>query len=159
MILYYKNDIELQAVPESFVIGVPSLERLVQDETAASRGERHEPGMLSKVVWVSAAAFLPLIFAPAEPPPGDYTFKFKHDGRERQLHHHVPKDTLTNPWPVVLNSMAEAAVRRPGLFAHDETSDREDSRGLIRTAPLPPPWKLRTTGQGLVSVSFGTCMM
>jgi len=85
------------------------------------------PELLSKVVWVSAAAFFAVDFAHAEPPPGDYTFKFKHDGRERSYIMHVPKDTLTNPWPVVLNfhGGGSSAAGQQAYSRMDETSDRE----------------------------------
>lgn len=70
---------------------------------------------------------LQIDIAYAEPPPGDYTFGFKHDGRERSYIVHVPRDTLTNPWPVVLNfhGGGSSAAGQQAYSRMDETSDRE----------------------------------
>jgi len=65
--------------------------------------------------------------AHAEPQPGNYTFKFNHDGRERSYIVHVPRDTLMNPWPVLLNfhGGGSSAAGQQAYSRMDETSDRE----------------------------------
>jgi hypothetical protein len=53
---------------------------------------------LLKIAGTSLAAVLTAVPSQAEPPPGDYTFLLKHDGRDRSYIVHVPKDALTSPW-------------------------------------------------------------
>jgi polyhydroxybutyrate depolymerase len=79
---------------------------------------------------IACVGFLVLVaanFCRAEPPPGDYTFRFTHDGRARSYIVHVPKDTVANPWPVVLNfhGGGSSAAGQQGYSRMDETSDRE----------------------------------
>ena len=79
---------------------------------------------------IACAGFLVLVaanFCRAEPPPGDYAFKFTHAGRERSYIVHVPKDTVANPWPVVLNfhGGGSSAAGQQAYSRMDETSDRE----------------------------------
>src|SRR4051812_19885790 len=63
----------------------------------------------------------------AEPPPGDYTFKFTHDRRERSYIVHVPKDTVITPWPVLLNfhGAGSSAAGQQAYSRMDDTADRE----------------------------------
>jgi len=83
------------------------------------------PRLLSTIV--SIAAVLALNHAHAEPAPGDYTFAFKYGGRQRNYIVHVPRDTLTNPWPVVLNfhGGGSSAAGQQSYSRMDETADRE----------------------------------
>lgn len=63
----------------------------------------------------------------AEPPPGDYTFEFTHGGRERSYIVHVPRDTVTSRWPVLLNfhGGGSNAAGQQAYSRMDETADRE----------------------------------
>lgn len=65
--------------------------------------------------------------ARADLTPGDYTFSLNHGGRERSYIVHVPKDQLTNPWPVVLNfhGGGSSAAGQQAYSRMDSTSDRE----------------------------------
>ena len=65
--------------------------------------------------------------ARADLTPGDYTFKLEHGGRERSYIVHVPRDQLTNPWPVVLNfhGGGSSAAGQQAYSRMDATSDRE----------------------------------
>lgn len=84
-----------------------------------------DPNPLGRIAYVALLFFFGL--AHAEPQPGDYTFKFNHDGRERSYIVHVPRDTLMNPWPVVLNfhGGGSSAAGQQAYSRMDETSDRE----------------------------------
>ena len=81
--------------------------------------------LLGRIACVATSFFLGV--SRAEPPPGDYTFKFRHEGRERSYIVHVPRDTVTNPWPVVLNfhGGGSSAAGQQAYSRMDETSDRE----------------------------------
>lgn len=109
-------------------------------------------GLLSKVACVSFASLIALELSRAEPPPGDYTFKFKHDGRERSYIVHVPKDTLTNPWPVVLNfhGGGSSAAGQQAYSRMDETSDHE---GFLAVYPNGSG----LFGNRLLTWNAGTC--
>lgn len=83
--------------------------------------------LLHKIVCASAAALFAFGHSHAEPPPGDYTLTLKHGGRERSYILHVPKDALTNPWPVVINfhgsgssAAGQQAYSRIDAIAHRE---------------------------------------
>lgn len=65
--------------------------------------------------------------ARAEPPPGDYTFKFRHAGRVRSYIVHVPRDTVANPWPVMLNfhGGGSSAAGQQAYTRMDAVADHE----------------------------------
>jgi polyhydroxybutyrate depolymerase len=59
--------------------------------------------------------------------PGNYHFRLQSGARERSYIVHVPKDTLTNPWPVVLNlhGGGSSAAGQQAYSRMDEVADRE----------------------------------
>lgn len=108
------------------------------------------PGLPSTIACV--AAVLALNHAQAEPAPGDYTFEIKHGGRTRNYILHVPRDTLVNPWPVVLSfhGGGSSAAGQQSYSRLDETADRE---GFLAVYP-------NGTGRfsnRLLSWNAGTC--
>ena len=79
---------------------------------------------------MAGAGFLALLLsfpAGAELAPGDHTFSLLHQGRDRSYIVHVPRNQLTNPWPVVLNfhGGGSSAAGQKSYSRMDETSDRE----------------------------------
>jgi len=103
--------------------------------------------------WVACATtLLATGVTNAEPPPGDYTFKFTHDRRERSYIVHVPKDTLTSPWPVMLNfhGAGSSAAGQQGYSRMDETADRE---GFLAVYPNGTG----DSGNRLLTWNAGTC--
>ena len=83
--------------------------------------------LLPKIAPAVAATLFAVTLSYAEPPPGDYTFKLKHDGRERSYILHVPKDAVTSPWPVVINfhGGGSSASGQQAYSRMDAVADRE----------------------------------
>jgi polyhydroxybutyrate depolymerase len=109
-------------------------------------------GLLRRIVFVCVASLVALVAARAEPPPGDYTFKFMHAGRERSYIVHVPKDTVASPWPVVLNfhGSGSSASGQKAYSLMDETADRE---GFLAVYPNGTG----TFSNRLLTWNAGTC--
>lgn len=65
--------------------------------------------------------------ARADLTPGNYAFGLEHEGRPRSYIVHVPRDTLTNPWPVVINfhGSGSSAAGQQAYTGMDAIADRE----------------------------------
>jgi polyhydroxybutyrate depolymerase len=83
--------------------------------------------LLFRIACIGFAIASTMDFSRAEPAPGNYTFKFQQGGRERSYIVHVPKDVVSNPWPVVLNfhGGGSSAAGQQAYSLMDETADRE----------------------------------
>jgi polyhydroxybutyrate depolymerase len=103
--------------------------------------------------WIAClATLLAAGVTNAEPPPGDYTFKFTHDRRERSYIVHVPNDMVISPWPVVLNfhGAGSSAAGQQAYSGMDETADRE---GFLAVYPNGTS----DAGNRLLTWNAGTC--
>lgn len=83
--------------------------------------------LLPRIAGASLVALAAAALSHAEPPAGDYTFNVTHGGRERSYILHVPKDALTNPWPVVINfhGSGSSAAGQQAYSRLDAVADRE----------------------------------
>ena len=110
------------------------------------------PGLLCTIACIGVVSLFALDVSKAEPPPGNYTFKFEHDGRERSYIVHVPRDIVTNPWPVLLNfhGSGSSAAGQQAYSHMDETSDRE---GFLAVYPNGTGM----FGNRLLTWNAGTC--
>ncbi len=106
--------------------------------------------LLFRVVCMGIAIAFMADFSRAEPPPGNYTFKFQQGGRERSYIVHVPKDTVSNPWPVVLNfhGGGSSAAGQQAYSLMDETADREGFLAVYPNGTGVLPNRLLTWNAG-----------